>query len=209
MAIFDQTHPKIIELTLSIAEFAPAWKNQFIPSGHFWDTVNFRVLWPDWPNSILTLPTQKFFDQLLVFENLYQHAKNQFIPSVHSSGTVNFRVPSPDLSHPFLIMFTLKIFNHLKICVNLYHHAKNQLILSVLSGDRVNFRVQRPNWSHPYFDHVQPKNLMTRFFNKFKKPSFFFFFFFLKKKHKKFSQFVYITFLWKTQLSYTQLHIGF
>ena len=25
-------------------------KNQFIPSVHFWDTVNFRVLWPDWPH---------------------------------------------------------------------------------------------------------------------------------------------------------------
>ena len=42
------------------------------------------------------MPTQKIFDQLLIFMNLYQHAKNQFIPFAHSSDTVNFKVPLHD-----------------------------------------------------------------------------------------------------------------
>ena len=47
-------------------------------------TANFTVPRPDWPHPFLIMPTQKFFDQLLIFVNLYQYAKNQFIPSVHS-----------------------------------------------------------------------------------------------------------------------------
>ena len=72
------------------------------------------------------MPTQKIFDQLLIFENLYQHAKNQFIPSVHSSDTVNFKVPSHDWPHPFLTMPTPKTFK--LIFMKLYQHAKNKLI---------------------------------------------------------------------------------
>ena len=44
--------------TLKLTVFVPACKNQFIPSVHFWDTVNFRVSWPDWPYSFLTMATQ-------------------------------------------------------------------------------------------------------------------------------------------------------
>ena len=72
------------------------------------------------------MPTQKIFDQLLSFVNLYQHAKNQFIPSVHSSDTVNFKVPSHDWPHPFLTMPTPKTFK--LIFMKLYQHAKNKLI---------------------------------------------------------------------------------
>ena len=39
------------------------------------ETVNFRVLWPDWSHPFLPMPTKNFFDQLLIFVNLYQHAK--------------------------------------------------------------------------------------------------------------------------------------
>ena len=88
-------------------------KKKFIQSVHFWDTINFRVPWLDLPNSILTLHTQKFSDQLLIFVSLYQHAKNQFNPSLHSSDKVNVRVPSPDSSQPFLTMSTPKLFSHL------------------------------------------------------------------------------------------------
>ena len=42
-------------------------KNQFVPSVHFRDILNFRVAWPDWPHPFLTMPTQKFVDQLLIF----------------------------------------------------------------------------------------------------------------------------------------------
>ena len=46
-----------------------------------------------WQHPLLTMPTQKVYDQLLIFVNLYQHAKNQFILSVHSLDAVNFGVP--------------------------------------------------------------------------------------------------------------------
>ena len=69
------------ELTLILLAFLNFYKdakNRFIWSVYFWDTVNFRVPWPDKPHPFLTMPTQKFFDQLLIFVNLYQHAKKQF-----------------------------------------------------------------------------------------------------------------------------------
>ena len=78
-------------------------KNQFIPSFHSSDTVNFRVLSPDWPHAVLTMLTSKIFNHLLICVNLYQHGKNQFIPSVHSRDTANFRVQRHG-SHPFLTM---------------------------------------------------------------------------------------------------------
>ena len=75
----DQAHLKVIEIFFHFPEFAPPCKNLFIPSIHSWDTANFRVLWPDWPHPFLAMPIQKFFDQLLIYVNLYQHAKNQAI----------------------------------------------------------------------------------------------------------------------------------
>ena len=71
-------------------------KNQFIPSVHLWDTVSFKVQWPDWLHPFLPILTQIIFDKLLFFVNLSKHVKNKFIPSVHSSDTVDFRVQSPD-----------------------------------------------------------------------------------------------------------------
>ena len=50
---------KLSEITFSLSEFPPAGKNQFIPSIHSWDTVNFRVLSPDWPHPFLTIPAKK------------------------------------------------------------------------------------------------------------------------------------------------------
>ena len=70
------------------------------------------------------MPTQKSFDQLLIFVNLYQQARNQFIQSVHS--LVNFKVPSHDWPQPFLTMPTPKTFK--LIFMKLYQHAKNKLI---------------------------------------------------------------------------------
>ena len=85
------------------------------------------MLETEWPNPFLTIPTQKFFDQLLTFLNLYQHAKKQFIPSVHSSDTVNFiKAPSHDWPHLFLTMSTPKTFK--LIFMKLYQHANNTLI---------------------------------------------------------------------------------
>ena len=133
-------------------------KNQFISSVHFWGKVNFTVPWPDLPHPYSTMPTQKDFDQILLFVNLYQHAKIQFIPSVHSSDTVNFIVLAPDWPYLFLVMPIPKF-----VPLNLYQHAKGQLISSVPSWDTVSFRVQRPNLPHPYFDHTQPKKFPITF----------------------------------------------
>ena len=125
MAIFDHAHPNIIESTFSFTEFVPACKNQFIPSVHFGDTVNFRIPSPNWPHPFLTMLTTKLFNHLLVCVNLCQHAKNQLIPSVHSGDTVNFRVQRPDWPHPFLTIPNQKIFDQLLIFVNLYQQEQN------------------------------------------------------------------------------------
>ena len=75
------------------------------------------------------MPTQKNFDQLLTFVNLYEHAKNQFIPSAHSSDTATFRAQRPDWPQSdhaqILTMPNIKIFDQLLIFVNLYQHAQN------------------------------------------------------------------------------------
>ena len=47
MTIFYQAHQKIIKSTFSFPEFAPAWKNDFIPPVHFW------APWPDWSHPFL------------------------------------------------------------------------------------------------------------------------------------------------------------
>ena len=108
------------------------------------------------------MPTQKFFDQLLIFVNLYQHAKK----TVHSSDTINFRVPSPDWSHLFL---TIPFPKDFQAPFNLYEFAKNacmqkiQLIPSLHSSDTVNFRVQKSRLTTPIFDHAKPKNFRPTF----------------------------------------------
>ena len=76
---FDNIYPKLIEITFPFLNLHQQAKNQFIPSTHSWDTVNFRVLWPDWLHPSVTTPTSKFFDQLLIYVNLCQHVKNQAI----------------------------------------------------------------------------------------------------------------------------------
>ena len=80
---------KSLKLVLVFLNLHQHAKNQFIPSTHSWDTVNFRVLWPGWPHQSLTMPTPKFFDQLLIYVNLYQHVKNQAISLICSGNMVD------------------------------------------------------------------------------------------------------------------------
>ena len=89
MPIFDQAYPKITEITFSVPEFAPAHKKSVHSICSFLSTVNFRVLWPDRSHPVLIIPTQTFFDQLLVYATLYQHAKNQAISLVRSGNMVD------------------------------------------------------------------------------------------------------------------------
>ena len=127
MVIFDHTNPKIIDSFISFPEFVEAY--------------NFSIPCPNWSHSFVTMPTPNIFGQLLIFENLKQHAKTYLIPSVLSSGKVNFRVPPPHLPYQFLTKSTPKILNYLSICLILYQHAKKQPISCVRSSDTVNFRV--------------------------------------------------------------------
>ena len=129
MAIFDHTHPKIIESTFSLHEFTPACKNHFILSVHFWG------LWPDWPHPFLTIhsppplpPPKKNWSAFNFCDHVSTYKKSVYLfhlfilqiqlilASHHQTGYTHFW-PWP---HPFLceIKPTCK---------------KNQFIPSVLS----------------------------------------------------------------------------
>ena len=81
---------------LSFCEFAPACKQKFIPPIYSWDTANFRVIWPDWAHPFLTIPTKKYFDQLLIYVNLYQHTKNQAISLICSGNMLDWKILQSD-----------------------------------------------------------------------------------------------------------------
>ena len=116
------------------------------------------------------MPTQKTFDQFLIFVNLYQHAKNLLF-HLFICRYINFTVPSPDWPHPVLTIPTFKIFLKLS---NLHEfvpackkHVKKQLIPSVHSSDKFNFRVQRENWPHLFLTMTNQKivNQLLTFVN--------------------------------------------
>ena len=73
--------PKKFDQLLIFVNLYQHAKNQFIPSVHSSDTVNFKVPSHDWPHPFLTMPTPKTFK--LIFMKLYQHAKNKLIPLVN------------------------------------------------------------------------------------------------------------------------------
>ena len=72
---YDWPHPfltmlnqkKIDQLSIFVNLYQHA-KNQFIPSAHSSDTVNFKVSSYDWPHPVLTMPTSKTFT--LIFMKL-------------------------------------------------------------------------------------------------------------------------------------------
>ena len=88
--IFDQAHPKTIETAFCFPKFAPPRKkirsfHQFIleiqPILESHDQTNHPHFWPS--------QCKKFFDQLLIYLNLYQHAKNQAILLIGSGDMVD------------------------------------------------------------------------------------------------------------------------
>ena len=89
MPNFDHIHPKIIAITFSFPEFAPARKKSVHSVTSFLRYSQFRVLPPGWPHASLTTSTPKFFDQLLIYANLYQNAKNQTISLICSGDMVD------------------------------------------------------------------------------------------------------------------------
>ena len=74
--IFDHAHQKILEITFSFPQFPLASKksvhsiNSFLTHSQFYSPVT-RLATP-----ISDHAHPKFFDKLLIYMNLYQHAKN-------------------------------------------------------------------------------------------------------------------------------------
>ena len=67
-----------------------------LQSVHSWDTVIYRVLWPDCPHPFLTMPTPNVFDQFLIYVDLYEHAKNQAISLICSGDMVDSKILRSD-----------------------------------------------------------------------------------------------------------------
>ena len=85
----DHAHRKIIEITFSFPEFAPACKIS-VHSIHSF----LRYSQSQSPITRLATPIfehaqPKFFDQLLIYANLYSHAKNQAILLICSKDIVD------------------------------------------------------------------------------------------------------------------------
>ena len=120
-------------------------KNQFIPSIHFWDKINFRVLWTNWSHPFLTLPTQKIFDLILIYVNLYQHAKK-------SGYFIDLFRTYSSLKNPAIWLRTFWLSSQEPKFSQIWDFCRN-------TAKNINFHY-RTN-----FVKINPK-----FFNKFKKP---------------------------------------
>ena len=83
-SISDHAHPKIIEITFSFPEFTPACKISAHSIYSFLRYSQFQSSVTKLARPFLTIPTCRFFDQPLIYVNLYQHAKNQAISLIHS-----------------------------------------------------------------------------------------------------------------------------
>ena len=57
-----------------------------------WDTVKIRAQRLDWPHSFLTMCHQKFFNQFLIFVNLYQHVKNEAASLICSREMLDLKI---------------------------------------------------------------------------------------------------------------------
>ena len=125
MNIFDHAHSKIINIYLSRI-CTSIQKKQFIPSIPFWDTVSFRVWWPDWPQPFFDHAHAKDFGQLfylicsflrysqLTFVNLYQHAKNFAVWSICSGDMVNLKILESDWPRLFWLISQVQDFYQVK-----------------------------------------------------------------------------------------------
>ena len=133
-------------------------KNQFIPSIHTSDTVNFRVPLHDRPYPILTIPTPKLFSHLSTCINLY-HAKRSVnsISSFLRYGKF-LRVQRTDWPYQFLIMTNQKLFNQLLIFASLYQHAKNEVVSPICSGQIVHLKIKLSDWLRAFWPIYQEQD---------------------------------------------------
>ena len=131
---FDHIHPKIIEITFSFPEFAPARKKLVHSINSFMRyTVSFRVMWPSWPHPSLTMHNPQFFDQLLIYVNLYQHVKNQAISLICSGDKVDKKILQSDWLRAFWPISQEQTFSQIwDMCRNTannvnFHHRSNSV----------------------------------------------------------------------------------
>ena len=75
--IFDHTHIKL-RVNFYLSWICIMCKKPVHSINSFWNAVNFRILWPDWSQPFVTIPTLEYFAQFLISVNLYQHEKKLF-----------------------------------------------------------------------------------------------------------------------------------
>ena len=112
-------------------------KNQFIPSVHSSDKVNFRVPSRDWPHPFSTMPTRKISNHILVCVNLYQHVPPKLDNCICSflRYTVNLEFREQTGHTHILTMPNQKLFEQLSIFVHFYQNAKNEAVSSICSWE--------------------------------------------------------------------------
>ena len=138
--------PQICNHLLICANLYQPAKNLLIPPVYSWDTVNFRDHRPDWLHPFLTMPNQKYFDQLFI--NLYQHAKNEAVSWIYSGEIVDLKILQSGCLRAFWPISREHDFSKYRIC------AETQQIKQIF-----------------IIKQIQCK-LMTKFFVKFKKTFF-------------------------------------
>ena len=117
----------------------------FIP---FWDTANFSILRPQWPQPFLTIPTTIFSNHPLVSINLNQNEKTHAFSSFYFKDSVNLKIMQSDWSTAFWPLSEEPYFSQVG---GLYKNTTN--IIKSLYGR-------------------SSEKLMIKFSNKFKKPWF-------------------------------------
>ena len=75
---FTMLTPKMFNHLLIFVIMYQQAKNQLIPSVHSSDTINLRVLPPDWPHPFLAMLTPKIFKHFLICVKLYMQKMRLF-----------------------------------------------------------------------------------------------------------------------------------
>ena len=94
---FNHANPKIFKHLLICRNLYQQAKTHLISLVQSWNTVNFRVQWPDWLYShFWPCLTKKIFTQLLFFVNFYQLVKNKAVSSICSGEIVHLKILQSD-----------------------------------------------------------------------------------------------------------------
>ena len=136
MAIYDPARTKITKSSFSFPEFVPV---------HFWDKVNFRALWPDWPHPFFYHANPKnvqspfnFCDHVSTCKKSVYSICSFFRYSQSWSPATRLTTPISDHAHPknFQTLFNL--------CETV--HAKNEAVSSIYSRIMVDLKTLQSEW---------------------------------------------------------------